>query len=423
MRTWASWTDVTAVVLSLGLFTTAAQAGTASTERYYANQTPYGNPARTAVAAPPPGYELIFVQTVARHGARSLTNNKGEKRAMAVWKAASKKGALTSRGKRFDNDLRAFQKAEKRIGYGKLSRVGKAEWRGIGRRTAANYRSYLTAAAAKNEKIAMVSSPIYRTKQSASAMRSSIHSSIPDLKFAKRTVDQDFLIESAASRKGNAAIAAVERRSSVRAAARRILLRLYKPSYVKRLKDPVDKATDIYRLYNTAPGVRDDTSVTFSRYVPRRDAKVMAELVDARNFYRYGPGVAGERKSFRQADPILDDFFARLDKRIAGGSTAAVFRHAHGEVTMPFAARIKAPGSAKGAKHGAAFSYKRNPWRGKVAGLLAGSIEWAAYRDARGQVLVTMRQNERPVAFDSRCTPSAAGAQFYSLGELKKCLR
>lgn len=423
MRTWASWTDVTAVVLSLGLFTTAAQAGTAPAERYYANQTPYGDPARTPVAAPPTGYELIFVQTVARHGARSLTNDKGEKRAMAVWKAASKKGALTSRGKRFDNDLRAFQKAEKRIGYGKLSTVGKAEWRGIGRRTASNYKTYFTAAAARNEQVAMVSSPIYRTKQSATAMRSSLLSNIPGLRIAKRTVDQDFLIESAASRKGKAAIAVVERRSSIRAAAKRILLRLYKPSYVKGLKDPVDKATDIYRLYNTAPGMKGHTAVTFSRYVPRRDARVMAELIDARNFYRYGPGVAGERKSFRQADPILDDFFDTLDKRIAGGSTAAVFRHAHGEVTMPFAARIKAPGSTRGAKAGSAYSYQRNPWRGKVAGLLAGSIEWAAYRDARGQVLVTMRQNERPVAFDAGCRPSVRGTLFYTLGELKRCLR
>ena len=56
MRTWASWTDVTAVVLSLGLFTTAAQAGTAPAERYYANQTPYGDPATATVA--PQGWLL-----------------------------------------------------------------------------------------------------------------------------------------------------------------------------------------------------------------------------------------------------------------------------------------------------------------------------------------------------------------------------
>jgi hypothetical protein len=117
---------------------------------------------------------------------------------------------------------------------------------------------------------------------------------------------------------------------------------------------------------------------------------------------------------------VLDDFFTALDRRIAGGSTAAVFRLAHGEVTMPFAALIKLPGSEQQASR--AFSYGSNPWRGSVAGRLGGNIEWAAYRNAAGEVLVTMRHNEQPVQFNASCTPSAAGAYFYRLDQLKKCL-
>ncbi|MFI5428246.1 hypothetical protein [Aeromicrobium sp. UC242_57] len=214
-----------------------------------------------------------------------------------------------------------------------------------------------------------------------------------------------------------AAIETVKKRANVRATARRILQRLYRPSYVKTLDHQVDKALDIYRLYSTAPGMRADTSITFRKYLSVKDARVMAEVMDARNFYRFGPGVAGERTSFKQAAPILDDFFKRLDQRIAGSRTAAVFRHAHGEVTMPFAALIKAPGSTRGASSKAAYSYRRNPWRGQVAGLLAGNIEWAAYRNASGNVLVTMRYNEKPVRFSSDCTPSANGAYFYRVSQ------
>lgn len=422
MRRSKTWLGLTAALVSLGLFSTTAQADLVSNDRFYANQTPYGDPAATAVLNPPTGYELFFVETIARHGARSLTDTVAEKRVLKVWKGASRRSALTTRGKRFDNDLRAFQKAERKIGYGRLSKVGKAEWRGIGRRTAQNYRGFLTKAAAEGDSIAMMTSPVYRTKQSASEMRSGLRATTPGLKFAPTRTSKAFLIEEGSSKRGKAAVESVKRRASVKAAARRILLRLYRPSYVRSLDHQVDKALDIYRLYSTAPGMRGDTSVTFGDYMPVKYARVMAEVMDARNFYRFGPGVAGENKSYKQAKPILDSFFVQLDKRIAGGKTAAVFRHAHGEVTMPFAALIKAPGSTRGASKSAPYSYGRNPWRGYVAGRLAGSVEWTAYRNATGHVLVGMRYNEQPAKLSKTCRPSS-GAYFYQVSELKRCLR
>jgi hypothetical protein len=79
------------------------------------------------MVAPPAGYELFFVENVGRHGARSLTTDANEKRALSVCRGAARKGAVT-RGKRFDDQLRAFQRAEKKIGYGDLSTLGKDEW-------------------------------------------------------------------------------------------------------------------------------------------------------------------------------------------------------------------------------------------------------------------------------------------------------
>src|SRR5688572_4850379 len=93
---------------ALAIPLTSAQADVSSA-KYHANQTTYGNPATSTVKPPPDGYELFFLETVGRHGSRSMTDTRAEKRAMAVWSAASRKGLLTTRGKRFDNDLREFQ--------------------------------------------------------------------------------------------------------------------------------------------------------------------------------------------------------------------------------------------------------------------------------------------------------------------------
>lgn len=411
---------LTVAVTALALPLSGARADTVDNSRYYSNQTPYGDPAATAIVAPPAGYGLFFLEDVGRHGSRSLTTSAAENRALAVWKAASRKGALTTRGKRFDNQLRTFQRAERKIGYGKLSTVGKAEWAGIGRRTGQTYGTFLAAAASKGDSVAMQTSPIYRTKQSASSLRSGLLSQVPSLKIAPRTVNTDLLIEDGSSKTGRAAIAKAQRRSTVKAAARQVLLRLYKKSYVKRLKDPVGKALDVYLLYTTAPGMAGDTRATFADFVPLSAAPALAEATDASNFYRFGPGVAGQSGSYRQARPVLADFFSALDARVAGGSTAAVFRLAHGEVTMPFAALIKTPGSEQQASR--TFSYGSNPWRGYVAGRLAGNVEWAAYRNAGGEVLVTMRYNEDPAQFNASCTPVAGSPYFYRLSELKRCL-
>ena len=222
---------------------------------------------------------------------------------------------------------------------------------------------------------------------------------------------------------GRAAIASVLRRTDVRAAARHVLRRLYSARYVDSLSDPVGKALDIYGLYAIAPSMRTETSVTFARYVPLADAHLLGFAKDAQNFYRYGPGVKGQTSSYRQAQPVLDDFFSQLDKRLEGGHTAAVFRLAHGETTMPFAALSKMPGSTKQATTGTPYSYGTNAWRGYVAGRMAGNIEWAAYRNSTGAVLVTIRYNEQPVKLHSSCVQSTVAPYFYRVSALKRCLR
>ncbi len=301
-----------------------------------------------------------------------------------------------------------------------MSARGKAEWAGIGRRTADNYGDFLRQATAKGDEVAFKVTTFQRTEESADAMIKSLKQAVPGLKLADRDVDLSLLIIRGSTIDANHAVNQILASTAVVDASKGLLRELYTPAYVESIDDPVDAALDIYKLYATAPGLQGDTDVTFEKYVPLEYAKALAYVVDAQNFYGFGPGIAGQDFSYRAAKPILADFFAELDKRIKGGSTAAVFRQAHGETIMPFAALLRLPGSEKQAAKGDVYTYDNNPWRGSIAGRLAGNVEWVAYRNAAKDVLVTMRYNERPVNFRKGC--KAAEPYFYEVAELKRCL-
>lgn len=398
----------------------SSQAGVPVDDRYN-KETPYGNATASPIKVPPKGYKPIFIQNVARHGSRSLTSMLAEQRARKVWDDAEKQGALTPTGETFAKDLETFQEAERAIGYGRMGAIGKLEWAGIGRRTADNYGDYLKRAAAAGDQIAYKVTAFQRTSQSADAMIVSLKRVVPDLKLAERIDDKSLLITGGATPAGYSAINKILTGKTVVDASKTLLRELYTPAFVDSLDDPTRKALDIYKLYSTAPGMQGETSVTFEKYVPLRLAEVLAYATDAQNFYSFGPGFVGEDNSYRAAEPVLDDFFAELDKRIAGGSTAAVFRPAHGETTMPFAALIGLPGSEKQATKSDVYTYDNNPWRGRVTGGLGNNIEWVAYRNKAKDVLVTMRYNEQPVKFRKGC--KAAKPYFYEVAELKRCLR
>ncbi len=340
---------------------------------------------------------------------------------LSVWNAAKKKKALTTAGKKFASDLSWFQKAERKLGYGNLSTLGKAEWEGVGRRTATNYKTFFENLPSTDQ-IQRITSSVYRTKQSASYMRIGMDPVVANT-YAPNLVDSKRLqLSSGSTIAGRAAIERVKRTTTIRNAAKSVLRRMYTKKYVDSIKDPVAAAQDVYLLYCTGAAMKGLTGVTFANYFSLSDALTMGYVKDTENFYRYGPGVAGQTHSYAQARPLLTDFFTRLEDRIGGGNIAAVFRHGHGETTMPFAALIKAPGSEKQVAAKSNYTRSGNPWRGHVAGIPAGSIEWVAYKNAAGRVLVTMRYNEKPVDFKAGCDADSGNPHFYTVDELRTCL-
>ncbi len=238
------------------------QGESAINAHYYANQTPYGNPQVMPFRAAPAGYEPFFIENVGRHGSRSLVHSHNERRALLIWDAAAKRGALTPTGKGFADDVKEFQKAERKIGYGALSKLGEQEWTGIGRRTATAYRDFLTEASADGDKIAYKVTIFQRTQDSADAMIRGLKTVVPDINLAPRIVDPKLLILRGSTSAGNRAVDQIMASPEIRAASVGLLRTLYTPAYVDTIKDPVEAAIDIYKLYETAPGMAADTDVT-----------------------------------------------------------------------------------------------------------------------------------------------------------------
>ena len=189
----------------------------------------------------------------------------------------------------------------------------------------------------------------------------------------------------------------------------------------KHITSVVDAAMDLYNLYIIAADMQEenigDHTFDFDQYfadVPAGDGDVFAWILDMEDFYEKGPSYAGQDETYRIAQPLLDDFFNSIDKRVAGGTTAATFRFAHAETIMPFAALIGAPGSTQQAPAVAdpqtdadVYNYQNNEWRGESVTPMAANIQWdVATRDGidpkTGKAytpLIRMLYNEKEVAF------------------------
>jgi hypothetical protein len=207
-------------------------------------------------------------------------------------------------------------------------------------------------------------------------------------------------------------------------ATNNVLANIFQPHYIETLKNPLKLkvALAVYKVFQRAPGMAAETDVTFEQYVDPADAEILGQKETAEKFYRYGPGIRGEDQTYLGARPLLNDFMKRLQERVDGGKTAAVFRHAHGETVMPFTALTQLRSANQQEPKGGLYGDEFNPFRGWKSGLIAGSVEWAAYRNEAGKILLTLRFNEEPSRFSKACKPTEPNGPFYTLAEIKRCI-
>lgn len=217
----------------------------------------------------------------------------------------------------------------------------------------------------------------------------------------------------------------------------------------KGITSKVDAVMDLYNLYIIAADMQEESTGShtfdFNQYFSSPDAQAAADwfayVLDAEDFYDKGPGHAGQDATYSVAQPLLDDFFASIDARVAGGTTVATFRFAHAETIIPFAALLKLPGSTQQAPDVAdpqsltdvflnTTDRANNEWLGSQVSPMAANIQWdVATKDgidpqtgAAYTPLVRMLYNENEIAFNDSCTPVADGSTWYKETELKRCL-
>ena len=75
----------------------------------------------------PVGFTPVFTELVARHGSRSLSSPKYDVLTKQILDAASRQGALTDLGQKLGAKVDAVTAANRQLGYGLLSAVGKEE--------------------------------------------------------------------------------------------------------------------------------------------------------------------------------------------------------------------------------------------------------------------------------------------------------
>ncbi|MGH3457239.1 histidine-type phosphatase [Aeromicrobium sp.] len=394
--------------------------------------TPYPVPTPSDVDAPS-GFEPVFAQFVARHGARSLTGGEPLEDVIALWEEAEQADALTETGRRFGPDARALYTAMKEVGFGELNTLGAEEMRGIGKREGKRLATLFEDAPGEGAKVEMVHSGKSRAEDSARMFGKGLGSVHPELaieppeenenllKFDNENDEYEDFLDGDAWKPD---YYKVRRLSKIDAAAVDALEHLFTPSFVAGIDEPLYYGNAVFDVYRAGPSMSRDVNVDTTRLMPKDAAAAYAYVEDARFFYRRGPGVEGDDSTYQAAQILLDDFFEVIDDRLEGRGShphAAVYRFAHAEEITPFAAMLELPGSDEQGKPGEAFTLENNDFRVSTVAPLSANIGWTVWQKNDTNI-VSVRYNEVPTTIGRDCQPYEGTKNFYELDELRSCL-
>ncbi|MFI5781971.1 histidine-type phosphatase [Nocardia sp. NPDC051570] len=414
----------------------------------YGTKNPYAAQQDPATYQPPPeGFRPVFTEHVARHGSRALSKGTDDELALRIWEQAAGENALTDAGRRFGDDVRSLHTATTTLGYGNLTERGEREHQGLATRVYQRLPDLFDRIAANKEHIAVVTSGKDRAVDSAQVFTDALAAADPavtasidpartdrNLLYFHKTdaAYQNYLDNDPRLPRTLHDITDQPRTHQV---ARNVLGRIFTSAFVDRLAtgtydfvadgkhvtDEVGAVRVIYDLYAIAPAMSAEGTWQFDRIIDGENAQWLGYLSDAAEFYRKGPAFAGDDITYRMANVLLDDLFAKLEAKRAGTSDlGAEFRFTHAEEIIPLAVLMKLPGSTRATPPDQPFTYTGNPWRGALVAPMAANIQWDMYQ--RGDdYIVRMLYNEQQTAFESGCAPINPGSYFYRVDELERC--
>lgn len=452
----------------LGLSAVPAQA--VDVDNSMSTKTPYAAEG-SRYTAPPQGFHAVNTQVVARHGSRGLSGFKYDALTMKVWQKAHELGAVKPAGKNLHQQTEAMHEANEALGdettwaqmagraqltggdfkrgYGNLTPLGAREHEQMGERLAHRMPELFDGGSGTT--VDLVSSGEPRAAESGWHFRSGLLTAAPQAAGnVSETIRSDTATLYFHKDKNNADYKAYKKYLSgdqvksyvdsvwnqpkSKKYARSVLTRIYSEDFVdrlaagewtfeipsgKKIDNEVDAAVQLYNLYIVAPALGMD----FSQYFTPEEANWFAMLLDAEDYVQKGPGFTGSDISYRNSRPLLDDFFASIDRQSAEHPDgSATLRFAHAETLIPFEALIKAPGSQTQITTGDLDFWKATDWRGASQGRMAANVQWDVFANDQGQQVVRMLLNEREVPFGGTCRAIGDRSVFYTVPELKRCL-
>jgi len=388
---------------------------------------------------------------VARHGARALTSPTDPKYVEQLIAFAVADNALTDLGSNLLSQVQSLEAANVAIGYGNLSGLGVEEHQELATRLLARMPALFNSAVALGRQVMVMTSGKDRAVDSAKNFAASLGAGLPALVpliepavtnpgllyfFKLNAAYQDWLANDPTL---SAKLDSIFYSARSHREAQQMLRRAFTTSFVDKLaagafafKDPktgnsvtlneVDLAVSLYDLYQIAPGLSQEGTWDFARFVPEGPARWFAYVNDAEEFYQKGPSFAGSTITFAMAQVLQDDFFNQMAANcIQSGPLAADLRFAHAETVIPLAALMELPGSEKQAPIAATYRYDNNPWRGAWVSPYAANIQWDGFTNDRGDCLVRMLYEEKQTRFKTLCKTIRPDSFFYQLSELRRC--
>jgi len=448
---------VTLASILIVLLSTAvcSGSGSASTPRqtnaFYATKTPYSPQQQlSSYESPPPGYEAVFTQMVARHGSRAATSAKDIGYIKQLIGYAVAGDALTEHGAQLLPQVSSLEAANVALGYGNLSGLGVIEHQELAARLLTRLPDLFHNAVSTGRRIVIVNSgkdrAVDSSKEFAASLAAHMEALAPFIDapvsnlnllyfFAENEKYQDWLANDPTL---SAKLDQIFYSERSHREARQMLRRSFKAKFIDRLAsgdfsftDPkgksfvlneVDLASSLYNLYQIAPGLREEGTWHFDEFVPASAAQWFAYLSDSSQFYQKGPSFAGGTITFAMAKVLQDDFFNAVGVNCNPSSPiVAYLRFAHAETVIPLAALMQLPYSDQQVPVAETYTYKDNPWRGRLVSPYAVNIQWDSFSNESGACLVRMLYNEKQMRLKPSCKSIRPKSFYYGFGELKRC--
>jgi hypothetical protein len=469
----------------------------------FGTKTPYAPQQDARTLEPvPAGFMPSSLQLVARHGSRGISSPGNDLALIGLWRQAEAADGLTPIGLAIGPALLGIVRANallgarragvSRPGYGNLSEQGVREHRELAARLVQRQPAWGRAVSVQAR-----GSGVDRAMESGRAFLDGLAGAAPQL--AARlpaTIASDryqlyFHRLGEADRAGHesalerrvweasrrfqayersgvpaAATERIRQQPEVQAAARSVVLRLFKPGFVNRLRkgevqaEPVtdlrfvsrdgsfvaapraqkqiglrselDTAVALFEMLAICASMPDELQAEGVRVADLRavfssdDARAFAWLLDAEEFYAKGPvSLTDGSPGDAMTEALLQDFLAAIDAAgQRGDGPLLTLRFTHAEIVMPWVTRLRIPPYFDPLPPESPYRYDTNAWRSARVSPMAANIQWESYRDATGQVIVRMLHNERQAAFGSQCDTArwALGSHFYRLTGLRTCL-